>query len=69
MSHTRALHVTLAAALLAGAGLVFGAAHSLAEGDTSGDRKVVAADWVYEDIEEGYRVAKETGKPLLVAFR
>ena len=25
--------------------------------------------WIYEDIEAGYAKAKETGKPLLVAFR
>ena len=26
-------------------------------------------DWIVEDIEAGYALAKETGKPLLVAFR
>ena len=25
--------------------------------------------WIYEDIATGYALAKQTGKPLLVAFR
>jgi hypothetical protein len=29
----------------------------------------VSADWIYEDIEAGYALAKKTGKPLLVTFR
>jgi hypothetical protein len=29
----------------------------------------VSADWIYEDIEAGYAMAKKTGKPLLVTFR
>ena len=29
----------------------------------------VGADWITEDIEAGYKRAKQTGKPLLVAFR
>ena len=27
------------------------------------------AEWIHEDIEAGYARARETGKPLLVAFR
>ena len=29
----------------------------------------VSSAWIYEDIQAGYRAAKKTGKPLLVAFR
>ena len=29
----------------------------------------VAGQWIYEDVEEGFRQAKKTGKPLLVSFR
>ncbi len=29
-----------------------------------------AADfWIYDDLEEGYKTAKQTGKPRLVSFR
>ena len=28
-----------------------------------------SASWIYEDIEAGYAEAKNTAKPLLVAFR
>lgn len=35
-----------------------------AVGDTG-----VGAGWIYEDLDAGYAAAKETGKPLLVAFR
>ena len=30
---------------------------------------VVGDGWIYEDIDAGYREARRTGKPLLVAFR
>ena len=29
----------------------------------------VEPTWIYDDVEAGYAKAKETGKPLLVAFR
>ncbi len=29
----------------------------------------VSSAWIYEDIQAGYKAAKKTGKPLLVAFR
>jgi hypothetical protein len=29
----------------------------------------VAATWVYDDVDAGLARARETGKPLLVAFR
>ena len=28
-----------------------------------------AAFWIYDDIDAGYAIAAETGKPLLVSFR
>lgn len=30
---------------------------------------IVAAEWIYEDIDAGYAEARKTGKPLLVSFR
>ncbi len=29
----------------------------------------VSPAWIYEDIQAGYKAARKTGKPLLVAFR
>ena len=29
---------------------------------------LVAEGWIYEDIDEGYRRAETTGKPLLICF-
>ncbi len=29
----------------------------------------VSSAWIYEGIQAGYKAAKKTGKPLLVAFR
>ncbi len=29
----------------------------------------VADFWIYDDVDEGYKIAKETGKPLLISFR
>jgi hypothetical protein len=29
-----------------------------------------AADfWIYDDLDQGYKTARQTGKPLLVSFR
>ena len=58
---------TLTLALLVGsAGLALakdpGALKDLLQDD------LVAEGWIYEDIDEGYRQARTTGKPLLVCF-
>ena len=29
----------------------------------------VSPAWIYEDIQAGYKAARKTGRPLLVAFR
>lgn len=36
--------------------------------ETLGDVDLVG-EWVYDDFAEGLRLAKESGKPLLVVFR
>lgn len=30
---------------------------------------LVAASWIYDDIERGYAEARKSGKPLLISFR
>ena len=55
------------------AGVIWCAA-ALADDDGSAlkdelDDDEVRSTWIYDDIEKGYAKAKETGKPLLVAFR
>ncbi len=38
---------------------------------TREDRKIAEAGgpWVYNDLDKGFELAKQTGKPLLIVFR
>jgi len=61
--------------LIAFVGLLYVAALPLYAQDREtkvrNDRKAfeTSKDWVYNDLDEGRRIARETGKPLLVIFR
>ena len=41
------------------------------EAITREDRKIAEAGgaWVYNDLDKGFELAKQTGKPLLIIFR
>ncbi len=58
----------LAGALAAGLALAVTTVPSPAQ-DHAGNPLDVDEAWIVEDLEAGYALAKETGKPLLVAFR
>ena len=48
---------------------LFFAAVLLADGKDPFEEDSVGEGWIHEDIEAGYKQARATGKPLLVAFR
>ena len=39
------------------------------DADPFAEAASLAERWIHEDLEAGYKLASETGRPLLVAFR
>jgi hypothetical protein len=59
----------LAAALDASSGWAGSKEEELRElQDALGDR-VAVGDWIYDDVDEAFTVAKRTGKPIFLVFR
>ena len=60
--------------LLLTAALIFAAAATLVAKDDERLKDalqddLVAASWIYDDIDRGYAEARKSGQPLLVSFR
>ncbi len=69
MTHSRRLLSVLAVAGLLTAVLCVDATRAQDHGQKHGADVTKADGWIVEDLEAGYALAKETGKPLLIAFR
>lgn len=60
---------------LAGAGILVGVGSSVAAGDRNekvrSDREALSGDerWIYNDLDTGFREARDSGRPLFVTLR
>ncbi len=68
-THLAVLAITVLGLVLSLVGAVASHAQDASDDASHAERATAAAPWITEDVEAGYALARETGKPLLITFR